>query len=374
MNNTRVYLSGNIYGSYRAQNLIKVLSDCNIPFRIFSGYGMANKASMMVIRKTSGIIWQLLLLPLRVIAIAKCSHLFVLPMNFSLVTCFELFLARLFKKKVIVDYYIGCYDSLVNDRKLVGSDSFKARWLLFKDRYILKSGTKVIFLNNAESKFYQGVAGVNIPASKVTILPLCVDYRKEMFAKSRCRNDDGDFNVCWWGTYIPLHGLDKVIDAFRLIEDSSIKLHIFGNSDVASIPYQEKIDSWGLQERVFIRNDVTFNNGELGRVLIEECDLALGNFGDSEKAKTVLVNKVVDALSLSVPCLTQQTMASVEFLTDNESIKYCQATPADIASAIIDLKRNPLLLDNIRLHAMSRYLDVFSPEIFRKGIIKVIIG
>lgn len=373
MNNTRVYLSGNIYGSYRAQNIIKVLSDCNISFRTFSGYGMANNTSMMLVRKASGIIWQLLLLPLRVIAIAKCSHLFLLPMNFSLVICFEIFLARLFKKKVIVDYYISNFDSQVNDRKLVKQGSLMARWLLCKDRYILKSAAKVIFLNNAESSFYQKIAGINIPTSKIAILPLCIDYRKEMFAKNRQREDKSHFNVCWWGTYIPLHGLGKIIDAFTIIEDSSIKLHIFGNSDVASVPYQDKVDSLGLQERVFIRNNVTFSNGMLGDFLINECDLALGNFGDSEKAKTVLVNKIVDALSLSVPCLTQQTMASVEFLTDNESIKYCQATPADIASAIIDLKRNPLLLDNIRLHAMSRYLDVFSPEIFRERIINILI-
>lgn len=369
----KIYLSGSVNGTYRAQNIIKSLGDCNINYFKFSGYNiLPNVKISRPVRLLVNISWQILLLIAKVPALLSCTHVIVLPMNYSIITLLDVLLARGFGKKVIVDYYIGLYDTYVNDRKTVSSSSYSAKWYKFKDRFLLKLATKVIFLNKAEADFYQRIAEVTIPKERCCIIPLCIDYRKEMFVKANSKPETTDFNVCWWGTYIPLHGLEKVIDAFKFIDDNNIKLHIFGNSDAAASPYQKRINDYGLQDRIFIKNDVTFSNGRLGEFLINSCDIAIGNFGNSEKAKTVLVNKLVDAISLNIPCLTQPTLATNEFFKDGEALKYCEATPEAIAKQILELRDDPVQLNKIKNKAQTQYLELFSPDVFRSKLLEIL--
>lgn len=368
----KIYLSGAINGSYRAQNIIKTLGDSNIKYWQMSGYGVAQSIKFKPLRICFKILFNLFLVLVKVPLILSCSHVLVLPMNFSIMSLFDIIVAKLFKKKIIVDYYISLYDTYVNDRKTVDANSYVAKWYQYKDRFLLNNATSVIFLNKAESVFYQKIAGVCLSEEKIIIIPLCIDYRKEMFVEAKGKSETKDFNVCWWGTYIPLHGLEKVIDAFKLIDKNNIKLFIFGNSDAAALPYQQRINDYGLQDRIFIKNDVTFSNGQLGEFLIESCDIAIGNFGDSEKAKTVLVNKLVDAISLNIPCLTQPTLATNEFFKDGEALKYCEATPEEIAKQILYLKDNTKELEQIKSKAQAQYLALFSPDVFRSKILAIL--
>jgi len=368
----KVYLSGNVSGSYRCQNILKVLGDSGIQFccipSVFFNPGFNNKN----VNRVVFMVLLLITVPIRLIMILFASQLIVLPMNFGIISLFEVFFAKILRKKVVVDYYISSYDTLVNDRKLLREDSFRAKWALFTDQFILKSASTVIFLNESESKYYRKIAGISIDSDRIKIVPLCVDYKKELFGPRDNNREDSGFNVCWWGTYIPLHGLEHLIEAFRYIEDKSIKLYLFGDSEEKSTPYRALIEKYDLSGRISVNNEYRFSNGKLSPFLKDNCDLAIGNFGSSEKAKTVLVNKLVDSLSLGLPCLTMETRATQELLANNEGIILTQPNAKDIAKTIVDWSSKRSQLNAIGSAGKKKYLDTFSPDAFKVKLLSLL--
>jgi glycosyltransferase involved in cell wall biosynthesis len=281
-------------------------------------------------------------------------------------------LAKILRKKVIVDFYISNYDTLVNDRKLLTESSFFAKWALFKDKFFLEKSDNVVFLNESESVYYQDVAGVEVEKSKISIIPLCIDYKKEIFEKENSRENKDEFNVCWWGTYIPLHGLENLIEAFSNIENERVRLYLFGDSEEKAIPYKKMLEDYKLSHKVFLIYDHSFANGKLAPFLKENCDLAIGNFGSSEKAKTVLVNKLVDALSLGLPCLTRATKATRELLPKNEGVILTEAEPQSIAKNIKWASENKAEIIKVGNAGKQKYFDTFSPDAFKVKFLSVL--
>ena len=291
-------------------------------------------------------------------------------MNTSANSVAEVFLGKLLQKKIVVDYYISQYDTLVNDRKLVSKDSLRGKLILLKDRSLLKAADIVVFLNNAESTYYQKVAGIKLSSKRTKIIPLCIDYKRELFSNERPETEF--FNVCWWGTYIPLHGLENLIKAFSHVHNEKIKLFIFGDTDAKAVPYISLIESLGLRDRIIVNNSYSFSSGKLAPFLAQNCDLAIGNFGSSEKAKTVLVNKLVDALSLGIPCLTMKTNATVELIGNNEGLVISDPTPEDIARKIEMYSHDRTALHAIGQAGKRKYLDLFSPDSFKIKLIELL--
>jgi len=366
----KIYLSGCVIGSYRAQNIIKAISDAGIAFTYTPAAYGSPQTKNKYFRKALTLFWAALTAPFRLILIAHSSHVFVLPMNTSAISIAEAVIGKLLRKKIIVDYYISQYDTLVNDRKLFSKDSLRGKLALFKDRSLLKIADIVIFLNEAESAYYQKVAGINASSATDRIIPLCIDYKRELFQKEHQESEF--FNVCWWGTYIPLHGLENLIKAFSHVRNDKAKLYIFGDSDEKAAPYVSLIETLGLSDRVIVRNDCSFSNGKLAPFLKQNCDLAIGNFGSSDKAKTVLVNKLVDALSLGIPCLTMKTSATAELIADNEGLIIVDPTPEGIACQIEKYAHDRPALQAIGQAGKAKYLDLFSPDSFKIKLLELL--
>jgi glycosyltransferase involved in cell wall biosynthesis len=371
----KLYLSGQVRGVYRSQNIIKSLSDNGIPFVTLPSDFFMPDVNVWWLALTVRSLLLLFSLPFRLFLVANSTHVIVLPMNVSIIVLIEVVWAFLLRKRIIVDYYISFYDTIVNDRKTVKLGSLKAHFALLKDRLLLKISSDVIFLNGAESEYYQKVAGLDLADEKCHIIPLCADFKSEKFVSvnSKAEKNVSDaLRVCWWGTYIPLHGLENIINAFALMPEENIELYLFGDSDEKAKPYRLLIEELGLIDNVFIENDVSFVNGKLAPFLIENCDLAIGNFGTSEKARTVLVNKIVDSLALGIPCLTMVTKATTELLRDKECVIFCEANPTSIAKNIARLSKDKSELKIIGDKGLDLYLQKFSPDSFRLNFMQVL--
>jgi glycosyltransferase involved in cell wall biosynthesis len=366
----KIYLSGGINGNYRAQNIIKALGDAGISFCYNPDRFYTPEIKKKWLRVPLSFLFLILAVPLRLLLIAISSHVVVLPMTASVGSLLDAWVGRLLGKRILVDFYISQHDTIVNDRNIVGKNSVRATLLLLKDKLFMKVAHKVIFLNRSEAEYYQRVAGVTLEEAKVAVIPLCVDYRKEAFFSNRI--EDGSFDICWWGTYIPLHGLEILIRAFSFIDNKEIRLHIFGDSDEKAVAYAELVERLGLAGRVQINNGLSFSSGTLGPFLSARCDIAIGNFGASEKAKTVLVNKVVDALSLGIPCLTMRTQATVELFPLEEGLIFADPHPETIAEKIERCFYDRSVLAAIGKAGKRKYLECFSPDVFRANLLALL--
>ena len=290
MNNKKILLLGKVCGAYRAQNLIKTILDqgYNVSYSSFQYYRGVNNVKL----------FDILMMPFFVICTlikslwADC--ILVLPMNHKYFLM--AYLSKvLFGRKIITDMYISLYDTGLDRGWYRDENSIKAKYHKFIDKMMIEHSDALISLSQFELDYVVELVGAQTNKVSLYTIPLCVDIKPIAFPSSSSL-----FRVCWWGTFIPLHGLEKIIEAINILKQQkmAIKLDIFGTPGPLVQYYKDLVIHKELTDCISVTTEKTFSNNQLTVHLQSKCDLALGNFGDSAKAKTVLVNKVVDAFAM----------------------------------------------------------------------------
>lgn len=279
------------------------------------------------------------------------------PMNLGI---WKMRVCKFLNKKVIYEYYISMYDTFVLDRKTVIPNSKEALKLLRNDRYYQKN-SHVIYLNQTEARRYSFLASLDLAKLDYSIFPLTIEERQSGYL-NYFKGNDTCFNMVWWGTYIPLHGLDKLLDAFLILhgKNANYRFYIYGNDEILAKPYIEFVEKNQLTEYVFIYNDITFQNG-LEEEIVKKCSLAFGAFGDSDKAKSVILNKTIEAMGMRIPVLTQQSEAYLEFFENDESIFLTKSTVEGIVERVEEISvMSSAQIDKVTKKAYTVYRNNFS--------------
>lgn len=373
----KIYLIGRINGSYRSQNIISILIKNNYSVFFDSGSNYLDgikrnsiwdKILIKIIREIDA----LLEVSRKIFMLCFSDIVILLAMNNA--KKWELNLAKFLKKKIITDYYISLYDTQVLDRKNVSLKSLRAKKILKSDRRIVDKANEVIFLNKVEAERYLKLIDRDLKDVNYRIIPLCIDKKDEV--KMPFFNKKQDFiTICWWGTYIPLHGLEKIIDAMVILKKENIKfkLYLFGNNKCEGEKYKNIIKELKLEEDIVIIDDYTFSNGKLGEFLVNNCDLVLGNFGESEKAKAVLVNKIIDGIAMKAPVLNGESSAPDEFFDYSNDIWKTNNDPQSIAEKIKSIysENREEILRRVE-NSYKIYEKNFSEKAFEDSILSMI--
>lgn len=373
----KIYLIGRINGSYRSQNIISILIKNNYSVFFDSGSNYLDgikrnsiwdKILIKIIREIDA----LLEVSRKIFMLCFSDIVILLAMNNA--KKWELNLAKFLKKKIITDYYISLYDTQVLDRKNVSLKSLRAKKILKSDRRIVDKANEVIFLNKVEAERYLKLIDRDLKDVNYRIIPLCIDKKDEV--KMPFFNKKQDFiTICWWGTYIPLHGLEKIIDAMVILKKENIKfkLYLFGNNKCEGEKYKNIIKELKLEEDIVIIDDYTFSNGKLGEFLVNNCDLVLGNFGESEKAKAVLVNKIIDGIAMKAPVLNGESSAPDEFFDYSNDIWKTNNDPQSIAKKIKSIysENREEILRRVE-NSYKIYEKNFSEKAFEDSILSMI--
>lgn len=367
----RIYIIGNLTGSTRARLLLDFVSGSNKYSFSYDDTHFFKVNSKNLLKKT------FLLLPNFLNSLSSFSKflisdiIFILPMG--KISYLKLKLAKLMNKKVVTEFYISKYDTYVNDKKRVDKNSKNALALKKFDQNIIDFSSDLIFLNNSEKEYYLDVVQRSNTTTKIHLIPLATESK--MIAQLNYANlKTKKLILCWWGSYIPLHGLDKIIESAKYLKQSDISFeyHLFGTADKKAIAYQKMIDELELNDVVKIDNTKTFADKSLDKFLIENCDIAFGNFGDSEKAKVVMVNKAVEAVSMKIPVLSQKTKALGEYFENEETMFFCEPSPEEIAKTILKISNNPELIKSVSKKGFILYQKRFSKEAYIEDIQKIL--
>jgi hypothetical protein len=364
-----VYIIGRVEGNYRTQNLIKLFLDAHINL----SYDTITIETYIKQRNINGLIAVILRKIQKIIKFFPrvyklwVSDLVILPAmcNYNRV---EFKIAKFFNKKIITDFYISYYDTFVLDRGEISMQSAKAKKLYKWDKKFIEDSTCTIFLNTSEAKYYTKLLNTAHISSKHKIVPLVIEESfKCDLPYFNSENHNNIFNICWWGTYIPLHGLEKIIESclfLKEIENFKFHLYLFGTNAVKAQPYIDLIEKNNLSHVITLKNDYTFKNGKLNAFLKKHCDLVLGNFGDSPKAKNVLVNKLIDGVAMKAPVLTGESIAPREFFSQN-AIFYSMNNPKAIANNIYNIsQKNTSEIEGYINNAYKVYENHFSVTAF----------
>lgn len=185
-------------------------------------------------------------------------------------------------KVIIIDFFISVYDTLINDRKKFKDKGIIAKLCHYIDSITLKWSSHVITDTNADARYF--IEEFQSDNSKFETLYLEADKSIYYPREQHKREDLKDkFVVLYFGSILPLQGVDVVLDAVKLLKnEKNIFFQIIGPIPKKySKPVQENVEyiDWLSQEELAEH--------------IANADLCLaGHFnGEIDKAKRTIPGK-----------------------------------------------------------------------------------
>ncbi len=270
---------------------------------------------------------------------------------------FDIFLAKILsslrRKPLIFDFFWSMYCTFVEDRKVFKRGSLMAKFIKSIDRFSYKVSNLLLLDTQTHIKYISKTLKLNEKKFK----RIWVGADESIFYPIK-QKETGDFVVLFFGTFIPLQGVETIIKSAKKLEKERITFKIIGKGQLSShihnLSKTLKLENCEFIEWIPLQN--------LAKE-ISQSDICLGIFGSSMKAASVIPNKVFDAIACNKPCISEDSPAIREIFTDRKDILL--VPPEDetsLAKAILTLKNNSILREGIAKNAYSLFLTHFSTK------------
>lgn len=248
---------------------------------------------------------------------------------------FDVFLATMIGKMrripVVWNVFLSLYDTIVEDRQLWKRGSIRAKLLFWLEGLALRC-PKLAFMDTRaharriESLFslpkgYCDAVWVGVESSSFSIEPIPKSIR-----------NGASLQILFYGQFIPLHGIPVIIEAARVLQQEPVEWTLIGRGQEEAriramldlgppLPKLRWIE-WATYEEL--------------RQHLAASDLCLGIFGSSDKAASVIPNKVFQILAAGCPLITRDSDAIRELLKDAPPCTYLirPNDPAALVTAI----------------------------------------
>jgi len=227
------------------------------------------------------------------------------------------FLTRRPRKKFIFDAFISLYDTNVCDRKRYAKWNPIA-WLLFCVDFISCHLADEVLIDTEEHKKYF-VKMFKLKPKKIRVIYL--GTRDDLFIPKN-KNLQLHHNVLFYGTYIPLQGIEHIIEAAKILQETHPDIHFTLVGRGQTYPEMRALADNLKLKNITFKDPVPYE--ELPD-LIRGSHLCLGVFGTTAKASRVIPHKVFDAVGCAVPIITADTPAIREKFANNKGVILCQA-------------------------------------------------
>lgn len=123
------------------------------------------------------------------------------------------------KKKIAIDFFISVYDTFVDDRKKFKPESIIAKFMKRIDKFTINSADYVISDTYEHGKFFIDEFGLD--KNKLKVVYLEADkkiYNPDKVDALRPKKYENKYIVLYFGSVLPLQGVDIVINAARLLK------------------------------------------------------------------------------------------------------------------------------------------------------------
>ena len=219
-------------------------------------------------------------------------------------------LARLRRVPIVWDMFMSLYDTVVLDRRLITEAGLGARLLHRLEGFALRLADLVFLDTEAHARRVESLYGLPVGhCGAVWVGAEPMQFRVPP-PPARARAPGARLNVLFYGQLIPLHGIETIVGAARLLREEAIEWTIIGRG----------------QEGATLRRLLTATPVPRLRWIewvayadlkhwIAEADVCLGIFGTSEKAASVIPNKVFQVVAAGRPLITRDSPAIRELLS-----------------------------------------------------------
>jgi glycosyltransferase involved in cell wall biosynthesis len=251
---------------------------------------------------------------------------------------------KLRRVPLVWDAFISLYDTVVGDRKFV-SPQHPLALLLYGWEWLACRAADVVLLDTQTHADYF-VDQFHIDRARASYVFVGVEPERFLPQKNSQWASTG-LSVLFYGQFIPLHGIDTIIAAAQQMAHEAICWTIIGQGQEEK-KIRTLLDQDHLSQVQWIPW-VPYNE------LVEwmhKADLCLGIFGDSEKARRVIPNKVFQILSVGKPLVTRDSPAIRELLSPKMLGVYLipPASPDALVSAVRAFQAQQESLQGMVLH------------------------
>jgi glycosyltransferase involved in cell wall biosynthesis len=232
---------------------------------------------------------------------------------------------------VVLDALVSLWETNVIDRQTIRRRSLAGYRYRMTDRVACSLADAIIVDTDARIAWWRDAFAV--PVRKLHRIWVGAD--DELMTPCPARPPADVFTVFFYGTFIPLHGVETIIGAAHRLQqrDPVIRFVLCGTGQTRPA-MQRLVAERHVANVTFLDRRPTADL----RALICDSDLCLGIFGTGPKARTVIPNKVFDALACGRPVITADTPAAREALTHGRDVYLCPAGDPDaLAEAIAAL-------------------------------------
>lgn len=208
------------------------------------------------------------------------------------------------------DVFISLYNTVVEDRRLLREKSIAARALYLCEYIALRLPARVFMDTEAHAAYLRDRFALH--RHRVFSVPVGVET--QVFHRQAGNGPSDDrLNVLFYGTLIPLHGLEVILDAVMRTRDLPIHWKLVGRGQEAH--RIERVMADAAPENLEWIPWV-----EYGQLIdeIHAADVCLGIFGTTEKAARVVPNKVYQIIACGKPLVTMDSPAIHELLEQQQ--------------------------------------------------------
>ena len=189
--------------------------------------------------------------------------------------------ARLINRKPVVwDAFYSKYDVLVFDRKLVKQASIKSFYHWVNEWLACRVSDTILLDTNSYIDYF----AKTFHASKGKFIRVLIGADEEVFYPAPEKAEGKKFLIHFHGKFIPVQGIQYIIQTAKILEKySDIKFQLIGDGQT----YEQMVK---LAKDIFLKN-VSFLGYQPFEKLnsyLQQADISLGNFGDTDKALRVI--------------------------------------------------------------------------------------
>lgn len=278
--------------------------------------------------------------------------------------------ALLTGRKVAFDPFVSRYNTRIEDRRLHGRHSLEALICLWQDWSSTHAADLLVFDTEEHRIYFNSKYGLDKPS---IILPPGVDETVFSPALPGSTNSPyplPGFQVLFYGTYIPLQGVEWVVEAAALLKDEDIRFTLIGRGQTYD-QVRKQADRLGLEKVRFVEPVPP----EGLAPYLAHADLCLGIFGDTVKAANVVPNKVVQAAAFGKAMVTRDSSAIRRYFRDGEggsAALVVAASGSALARAILELRADPGKREDLGQAARKIFLEHFSKAALARTLLSAL--
>jgi len=267
-------------------------------------------------------------------------------------------------KKVIFDEFINLIEWIAYEHKKIQPNSIAGRSLFVSYKFLLRKASKIITDTNSHASYSAELMG--LPIEKYEAIPVGADERVFKRLK-QARGDSNKFIVLYYGSMLPLHGVEHVIEAAIGIDNQNIEFLIIGGNDSVGADIETAVLKGA---NIKYKKWVPYN--DLPRV-IASSDVCLGGpFGNTVQSQSVVTGKTIQFLRMGKPVIVGKNKESNIFDDKVNALIVDQADSKSLRDAIVWSYKNQDSLNKIGKNCLKLYDAYFSSNVIKDDITRLL--